>query len=325
MDISKIYDLVALRVIVEDVEDCYQALGAIHSVFKPLPGRIKDYVNSPKRNGYRALHTTVFGPEDKIIEIQIKTKEMFQEAAFGIAAHLNYKGKFAPKTYKHQFFWLEQLRKWKTETPNIEKLSDRLKSDLFKNRIFVLTPKGDVIDLPKGATTIDFAFAIHSDVGEHAEGAKVNGKMVHLDYILKDNDQVEIIVNKNKTPSSKWLRFVKTAKAKDKISKFLEKTYGAPPESPAKAALSSISEKVSFIRKIIPAPLQFLKKPKILIAGEKGIAIKMGKCCNPKSGDKIVAFITQGEGASVHKTNCPNLLELKEKWPERIVAATWQK
>ncbi len=321
MDSAQIYDLVAVRIIVPDIPSCYQTLGFLHQTFQPLAGRTKDYIGKPKNNGYRAIHTTVIGPENKIFEIQIKTVQMHHEAEFGIAAHLGYKGKISSKAYK-QFFWLDKIRQWKTETPKIEDLSQNIKTGLFKDLIFVSTPKGDIISLPKDATPVDFAYAVHSDIGDHCQGALVNKKMVSLNHKLQNNDQIEIIVSKNHSPSEKWLGFVKTSKAKNKIAKFLEQSLGEPLQSKTKAAVSAITEKVALIKRIIPS--QFIKKPQILIGGEKGISFKLGKCCNPKSEDPISAFITQGEGASVHKNNCPNLLELKQKWPERVIPASWQ-
>ncbi|MDD4990229.1 MAG: TGS domain-containing protein [Candidatus Pacebacteria bacterium] len=320
MDFSKVYDLVALRIIVPTVEACYQTLGILHQNFQPLANRTKDYIGKPKNNGYRALHTTVESPEKKVFEIQIKTPQMHLEAEYGVAAHLTYKGEADARVNKKSF-WLEKIRQWKEEAKKIEGISPYIEKGIFKNRIFVLTPKGDLINLPNGATPVDFAFAVHSDIGEHAEGALVNEKIVPLDYKLKDGEKVEIIINKNRTPSEKWLRFVKTQKAKNKISKFLETSLGQAPLSKTQAAVSAITEKVALIKKIIPS--RFIKKPQILIAGETGIAFKLAKCCSPKTGDRISAFIDQGEGASVHKANCPNLLELKQKWPERIVPAQW--
>ena len=322
MDFSQIYDVVAVRILVENIDDCYKALGFLHQVFQPLPNRTKDYIGNPKNNGYRAIHTTVIGPENKTFEIQIKTIQMHQEAEFGIAAHLGYKGKINSKAYK-QFFWLDKIRQWKTETTTMEDLSKDIKTGLFKDLIFVSTPKGDIINLPKDSTPVDFAYAVHSDVGDHCQGALVNQKMVPLNYKLQNNDHVEIITNKNHSPSEKWLHFVKTPKAKNKISKFLEQSLGQHPQSIAKAAVSAITEKVFLIKKIIPS--RFIKTPKVLIGGEQGIAFKMAMCCHSKQADIISAFITQGEGASIHKETCPNLIELKQKWPERIVPATWEK
>jgi len=318
MDIEKIYDLVALRLIVPDIETCYRALGAIHDIWHPLPGRIKDYIAFPKPNGYRSLHTTVLTGENKFIEIQIKTPEMHQEAEYGVASHLSYKEKISQKTYRHQFYWMEQLRKWKEEIKDFEKMPKKIPSELFKDQVFVLTPKKDVINLPKGATCVDFAYAIHSEIGDHCAGAKVNGKMVALNYVLKTGEAVEILTDKNKTPSSDWLRFVKTAKARSKIKNFLQKAYGLPAEKIEKK--SFIKEKISLLKKVIPIKR---KRFQVLIAGQSGISVKFSKCCSPQPGDEISAFITKGEGASIHKINCSNLKDLQEKWPQRIVSASW--
>jgi GTP pyrophosphokinase len=322
MDIEKIYDLVALRIIVPDVESCYRALGAIHKVWSPLPGRIKDYISSPKPNGYRSLHTTVFCQDGKITEFQIKTPRMHQEAEYGAAAHLSYKEKVSQKTYKHQFYWMDQLRKWRQEIKDVKKISEYLETELFKDRVFVFTPKGDVINLPKGSTAVDFAYAVHTEIGDHCQGAKVNGKIVPLNRALKNGETVEILTDKNKIPSSDWLRFVKTHKARSKIRSFFQKAYGIPAEKVKKK--SFIREKVSLLKKVIPMVIPIKKRgEQILIAGQSGISIKLSKCCLPQPGDKISAFLTKGEGASVHKIDCFNLKELQEKWPQRIVNATW--
>ncbi len=320
MDFSQIYDVVAVRVLVENINDCYRALGFLHQVFQPVANRTKDYIGNPKKNGYRAIHTTVVGPENRNFEIQIKTIQMHQEAEFGIAAHLGYKGKINSKVYK-QFFWLDKIRQWKAETTTMDGLSRDIKKGLFKDLIFVSTPKGDIINLPKDSTPVDFAYAVHSDVGDHCQGALVNQKMVPLNYKLQNNDHIEIITSKNHSPSEKWLHFVKTAKAKSKISKFIEQSLGQPPQSITRATVSAITKKVSLIKKIVPE--RFIKTQKVLIGGEQGIAFKLTMCCQPKLGDQILAFITQGEGASVHKKTCPNLVELKQKWPERVISANW--
>lgn len=318
MDIEKIYDLVALRVIVPDIESCYRVLGTIHNSWPPLPGRIKDYISSPKPNGYRSLHTTVTCQESKIVEIQVETPEMHREAKYGVAAHLAYKEKLPKKTYKHQFYWLDQLRKWREDLKDAEKISEHLKSELFTDRVFVFTPQGDVIDLPKGATPIDFAYAVHTEIGDHAETAKVNGKITPIHQALENGQTIEILTDKNKTPSSDWLRFIKTPKARSKIRNFLQKAYGISPDKPLKRTLR---EKVSIIKKILP--IRRKKEPQVLVAGESGISVKFSKGCKPKLGDEILAFITKGEGASIHKIGCVNLKELKEKWPQKIIEATW--
>ena len=233
MDVGKITDIVALRIIVPTIEDCYATLGVIHKLWKPLPGRIKDYIALPKPNGYRSLHTTVIGPENRQIEIQMRTPEMHEEAEYGIAAHWAYsemkrrdtkayaQNRSSLADLKH-FSWIEQIREWQKEFKNPEEFLEALKIDFFKNRIFVLTPKGDAFDLPEDSTPIDFAYHVHTDIGNTAVGAKVNGKMVALDHVLKNGDVVEILKQKNKKPSRDWLKIVKSVQARKHISTFLK-------------------------------------------------------------------------------------------------------
>lgn len=226
MNFEKIYDLVALRMIVKDVETCYKTLGVIHKYWKPLLGRIKDYIATPKPTGYRSLHTTVFCINGKITEFQIRTPEMHEEAEYGICAHWAHKEKIDLKTQRKKFAWVRQLRDWQKEVSDVEEFLKGLKFDFFKNRIFVFTPQGDVIDLPEGATPVDFAYAVHTEIGQKCAGVKVNGKMVSLSDILKNGDIVEIIVEKSKKPSRKWLEFVKTSLARSQIKKWFRKHRG---------------------------------------------------------------------------------------------------
>lgn len=221
MDFDKIHDLVAARIIMKNIEDCYLALGAIHQVWKPVPGFIKDYIATPKPNGYQSLHTSVFGPEGKITEIQIRTPEMHERAENGITAHWaykehNYSGRDININEK-DLVWIEQLREWQKAVRGSDEFLESLKIDFFKDRIFVLTPKGDALDLPEGATPIDFAYAIHSDIGHQCAGAKINGKIMPLNTELQSGDAVEILIQKNKRPSEDWLNFVKTNLAKERI------------------------------------------------------------------------------------------------------------
>lgn len=226
-DFEKIYDLVALRIITKSLEDCYTCLGALHSKYRPLPGRIKDYIAFPKPNGYRSIHTTVWGPEKRILEIQIRTSDMHREAEYGIAAHWAYAEKGKPaEGYKipRHLEWVNQLRDWQDEIGgNTEEFLESLRIDFFKNRIFVFTPKGDVKDLPEGATSLDFAFAVHSNLGLRASGAVINGKMGKLSDELHNGDVVEILTAKLPHVSRDWLRFVKTSNARGKIRSYLNK------------------------------------------------------------------------------------------------------
>ncbi len=235
MDVGKVHDLIALRVIVSTVEECYATLGALHGLWRPVPGFVKDYIALPKPNGYQSLHTTVFGSEGKKVEFQIRTKKMHEEAEFGIAAHWAYAAQKTTKAYgekrisfaKHrELAWIKQLREWQKDFEKPNEFLEALKIDFFQDRIFALTPKGEAFDLPEGATPVDFAYHIHSDIGNAAVGARVNDKMVPLHYALKNGDVVEILTQKNKKPSAGWLGFVKSANARKKIASFLKKRAG---------------------------------------------------------------------------------------------------
>jgi len=226
MDIDKIYDLVAMRIIVETIPECYAVLGVIHEAWPPLPGRIKDYIAMPKPNAYRSLHTTVIGPDEKIIEFQIRTREMHDENEYGVAAHWVYEQKksgveLSGKKLAKEIEWVQQLKRWQEHIfggkENADEFLRAMKIDFFKDRIFAITPAGDVVDLPSGATPIDFAYHIHSEVGNSATGAKVNNAHVPLDHELKSGDMVEIITQKGKKPSKEWLEFAKTGVALEHI------------------------------------------------------------------------------------------------------------
>ncbi len=220
MDIEKIYDIVALRIIVPEVEDCYRLLGIIHSMWRPLPGRIKDYIALPKVNGYQSLHTTVFSGDGGIAEIQIRTQEMHEFAEYGFAAHQLYKKQGSANYDKNSLAWIQELKELQENENDQDKLLKQLKTDFFEDRIFVFTPKGDVIDLPEGSSAIDFAYAIHSDIGNKADSAIINGKMSPLKSNLKSGDIVEIKINKKGHPTGKWLAFVKTSIARKHIERY---------------------------------------------------------------------------------------------------------
>ncbi len=220
MDIDKIYDIMALRVIVPTIEDCYRVLGIIHGVWKPIPGRIKDFIALPKPNGYKSIHTTIFTGGGGVAEIQIRTPEMHEQAEFGIASFFAYKEGFK-KTDKHTD-WIEQFKELQKNVAKPSAFLQNLKMDFFSKRIFVFTPKGAVIDLPEDSSVIDFAYAIHSDIGFHASGAKVNGKYSKLDTILHNGDIVLIETSEKSVPNSKWLDKAKTTLARRHIKKYLD-------------------------------------------------------------------------------------------------------
>jgi GTP pyrophosphokinase len=225
-DITKIYDIMALRIMVGDVSECYAALGILHGLYVPLSGRIKDYIAQPKPNGYRSLHTTVFDEQGTILEFQIRTNEMHEEAEYGVAAHWRYKE--APESEKEQKLeWMNELIKIQKELEEEDFMNrlDELKLDMFQDRIFVFTPNGDVFDLPSGSTPIDFAYHVHTDIGDKAGGVKINNQIANLNTPLRSGDMCEIIVEKNrKGPNADWLKFVKTQHARDKIRDSIKKT-----------------------------------------------------------------------------------------------------
>ena len=215
-DFQDIQDVFALRIIVPEISDCYKILGIIHATWKPKSRRIKDYIAVPKPNGYRSLHTTVFGPEGKSTEFQIRTKEMNDEALYGIAAHWYYKTKGEQDLKQPK--WVEEILNIQRETDNTNDFISKIKFDIFRNRIFVFSPSGDVFELPEKATPVDFAYAVHTDIGNKASGSLVNNRMTPLSHELKNGDYVEIIIEKNKKgPSKDWLKFVKTSRARNKI------------------------------------------------------------------------------------------------------------
>ncbi len=316
MDFEKIHDLVALRIIVADVESCYKALGIIHKHFKPISEEINDYIAKPKPNGYRSLHTTVFYEEDKISEIQIRTQEMHKEAEYGVCAHWSYKEQVDLKKEGEKLKWTEKIPEfWKT-----------FKIDFFANQIFAFTPKGDIISLPRGATIVDFAYAVHSDIGNHTESAKINGKIVQLNHVLENGDIIEVATNKKREPSRDWLKFVKTSLAKSHIKKIVSKSepgfaFGIPGFIRKK--FSEFSERAQKIKE----EKQQVKRERprqIYLAGQKGMLVHIAKCCNPEPGNEVAAYLTKYRAAVLHKISCPNFQKLAQKFPDKIITASWK-
>ena len=316
MDFNKIHDLIALRVIVRDIKDCYNALGIIHKYFKPISEEINDYIAKPKLNGYRSLHTTVFTKENKIIEIQIRTEEMQRESEYGIYAHWSYKERIDLNKEGTKFEWMKEIPEfWKT-----------FKIDFFPNQIFTFTPKGDIIILSKGSTPIDFAYAVHSDIGNHCESAKIGGKIISLSHSLENGDVVEIVTSKNKKPSKDWLRFVKTSLAKSHIKKITaqnEPNFAFAIPSFIKKKFIEITER----GKKKKEEKKLIKKEgphQIYLGGQKGMLLHIAKCCNPQPGDNVRAYLAKYRATVLHKSSCDNFKKILEKFPERIIDASWE-
>ena len=260
-DISfeEVYDLTALRIITDTKMNCYALLGVIHSLWRPLPGRFKDYIAIPKSNLYQSLHTTVVGPKGEHVEFQIRTEEMHRVAEYGIAAHWKYKeqGKVAEKDSK-EFGWLRQFVEWHTDLPDNRQFMDSVKLELFHDVVYVFTPKGIVKELPKGSTPVDFAYAIHTEVGDHCVGAKVNGKIVPLKHQVESGDTVEILTSPNQTPHKDWLKFVRTSRAKTKIKHWVKAEEQTRSVEIGRRLLESELRRHAF------APAQMLRSEQLL-------------------------------------------------------------
>jgi GTP diphosphokinase / guanosine-3',5'-bis(diphosphate) 3'-diphosphatase len=370
-DIEKLYDLMAIRIIVREVSDCYKALGIIHQEYKPLIYRIKDYIAVPKPNGYQSLHTTVFGLNGTITEIQIRTSQMHQEAEMGIAAHWHYdqaKGKLFGRGGKKASFAPSKELDWVKQLIDVQRATDSnefvesLRIDFFQDRIFVFSPKGDIFNLPDGATPVDFAYHVHSEVGHKCIGAKVNGKIVNLDKRLENRDIVEILVSKKAHPNRNWLNFVATSQAKQHIRSWLKKQSAQFNQRLGEETLlnslktenlnielvkdKKVLEELrcknleelfvqigegnisvqSILRKIISAPKQEKKitpkkTPTSVIKGAEGLRYRLANCCQPQIGDKIIGYVTQGQGISIHKANCKNI---SRKNSDKLITVCWQ-
>ncbi len=338
--IQEIYDLRAIRIITKEIRDCYGVLGIVHTLWPPIPGRFKDYIATPKTNFYQSLHTTVIGPDGRPLEVQIRTREMNRIAEDGVAAHWAYKeGKNLGQSFQNpgttpnkenpfRLKWLEILNTWQDASLDSKEFLEDLKFDLHEDEVFVFTPKGEIVEIPKGATVLDFAFRIHTDVGLHAKGAKVNGRMVPLRTELKSGDQVEIQTDKRSKPSPIWLRIVKTASARHKLRQYFRKlqeeteirSLGTESlEIPS--AENMIREIEKKIRRQPRRQPKESKEPSIIVAGLKDIPVRRAECCSPIPGDEIIGFITRGRGVSVHKKSCPTAQIQMEKM--QTISVRW--
>jgi len=370
---ESVHDVRAVRVIVDDVSSCYVALGVIHNHWSPLPGEFDDYIASPKDNFYQSLHTAVVYDDGKTLEVQIRTLEMHRNAELGIAAHWRYKedGSKRDESFERRVLYLRSLMDWRQEVDDAGEFLDGLKTDVLEERVYAFTPKGDVIDLPAGSTPIDFAYHVHTEIGHHCRGARVNGKLVSLDYPLHTGDQVEVITTRSGGPSRDWLNphlgLVKSQRALSKIRfwfkrqdveqkvsigrdvverelhrlgmegitlESLAKQAGFPTVSDFLAAVGSGDVSPARIFSKILEPEQTGLEPapaaagavsattgEINVTGLRGMLTNLARCCKPVPGDPIVGYITRGHGASIHRTDCPNILRIPDK--ERLVRVSW--
>jgi GTP diphosphokinase / guanosine-3',5'-bis(diphosphate) 3'-diphosphatase len=297
-EFNEIFDLTAMRVIVDSVKDCYGAIGVIHSLWKPLPGRFKDFVAMPKANMYQALHTTVIGPEGKPLEIQIRTAEMHNLAEYGIATHVAYKEGGAVDPKREKMTWLRQLVEAEGDQDPAEFL-ESLKVDLFEDEVFVFTPKGEVKNLSAGSTPLDFAYAVHTDVGHRCVGAKVNGSIVPLHYQLRSGDIVEVLTAKqNRGPSRDWLKLVRTSRARNKIRAFFKQERREDAEKKGRDALEEALRKRGLpMQKLVMSPLlaQVIREMGFHKATEFYIALGQGKISTKAVANKLMQRLKEGE------------------------------
>jgi GTP diphosphokinase / guanosine-3',5'-bis(diphosphate) 3'-diphosphatase len=326
--IDDIFDIRAIRIIVNEIKECYGILGVIHSLWSPITSRFKDYIAVPKSNMYQSLHTTVIGPYGHPLEFQIRTKEMHTSAEIGIAAHWLYKENpnTKAKEYKN-IILLKNIQRRQFEKDNPQDFLKELKMDLYTDEIFTFTPKGKIVKLAKGATPVDFAYTIHTEVGHHCIGAKVNNRIVPLKTELQSGDIVEIRTGNKEHPSESWLKFVKSSNARYKIRNWIRK---AEQETTAKIPRTQdqkdkktveVSIPNSELLKIKTIPKQ--KKQNLTIDGTSNVQLKLAQCCQPIPGDDVIGFITRGRGLTVHKKNCQSLKKLKIE-EERFINIVWE-
>lgn len=334
---DEIFDLRAIRIITDEIKDCYGVLGIVHTLWSPVPGRFKDYIATPKTNMYQSLHTTVIGPDGKPLEVQIRTSEMNAIAEYGIAAHWVYKeGKTHANERHLTVKWLEVLQSWQDSALDPKEFLEELKYDLHEDEVFVFTPKGEIIQLPKGATVLDFAFRIHTDVGLHCKGAKINGRMIPLRTELRSGDQVEVVVDKRSKPSPIWLRIVKTPSARQKLRayfrKLREETHRDLEQGAEHAGELTLNAEV--LEELKKKPSEKAAKHvqqhqgqaaegRILVAGLRDIPVRLSGCCSPLPGDQIIGFVTRGRGVSIHKKNCAVALKQREEEQLRQISVDW--
>jgi GTP pyrophosphokinase len=370
-----IYDLLAIRVLTRTVRDCYHVLGLIHTLWTPVHERFKDYIATPKSNMYQSLHTTVFGPGGTLCEIQIRTWDMHRTAEVGIAAHWKYKEGRTGTELDEQLAWFSQILDWQQDMTDPEEFLEYLHIDLYKDEIFIFTPKGDVIQLPAGSTPIDFAFQVHTEVGMHCSGARVNGRMVPLHRGLRSGETVEVLTSSSQRPSRDWLHFVRTSKARSIVRRtiraeehassvmlgkeLLDKEYRRRRvKKPADKKLETIAEKLGndSVEKLHAAvgrgdvtPIQVVnalypeegtpgpapgsaferlverikgRPGGVRIQGVDNMMVRFSQCCQPIPGDEIMGYVTRGRGVSVHRMDCPNVLNLTDE-PDRKIKVQW--
>jgi GTP pyrophosphokinase len=339
-EIDEIFDILGVRILCNSLTECYTILGVIHRLWPPIEGRFKDYIAMPKANNYQSLHTTVMALDGKLLEIQIRTKEMHFTAEYGVAAHWTYKAETGSesgawsKLDNEQFSKIiTKLKSWSNEIETSESFMDDIKGELLKDTIYVFTPQGHIVELPKNATALDFAYQIHTEVGNHTTGAKADGSIIALNEPLKNTQVIEILTSPNARPHLQWLRYAQTSSARKKIKAWLNKfdenilidkdiiAKRKTVEQQGKTEQiqpSSVINENDIVMQVVDT-----SRMKFRVGDEKNMMIHIAQCCSPVRGDDIVGYISRGRGVIVHKRTCPNLKNMSEI-VDRSVEVEWE-
>lgn len=328
LDLKDIYDYSAVRILVPDLQDCYAALSIAHSLWEHLPNEFDDYINHPKPNGYRSIHTAVIDQDGKNFEIQIRTHTMHEEAEHGVAAHWIYKENKPQQTgYEEKITLLRQLLDWHKDLTKNEDEPNQAIEQILEDRVYVFTPAGDIIDLPVGATPLDFAYHIHSALGNRCRGAKIKGHIVPLTYALRTGDQVEIITVQNGTPSRDWLRkdsgYLKTARARAKVMQWFRQQDHAAQQLETNKPLPETKPSTVITEPVIHTKKAVEKTRGFQVGNTRDLLTRIARCCKPIPGDTIIGYITQGRGVSIHKRECSNIAHALIHDERRVITVSW--
>jgi len=365
LSFSEVHDIFGVRVVVADVPACYLAMGALHGLYKPIPGKFKDYIAIPKANGYQSIHTDLIGPYGVPVEVQVRTDQMHRLAESGVASHWLYKDETdkLSELQKQTHRWLQSLLEIQNQSGDPREFLEHVKVDLFPDEVYVFTPQGKILSLPRGATTVDFAYAVHTDIGNRCVAAKVNGELVPLRQELRNGDRVEVITASHAKPNPGWLQYVRTGKARSNIRHFLKTmqyeesaSLGERLLDQALRALKGVIAEIDDaswervvreggarskeelladigLGKRLPAVVarRLMKgaepreegKASVTIRGTEGMAVQLASCCRPIPGDAIVGSIKKGQGLVVHQSECPSIVRSRKNEPDQWLDVEW--
>jgi len=322
---EQVFDLRAVRIVTDTVADCYAVLGLVHGRYTYIPGEFDDYIATPKDNFYRSIHTAVLGPEGKAVEVQIRTREMHDQAELGLAAHWRYKESRAHDvSYDRKIEWVRKLLDADRRGGEADRdFLDEVRAELFEDRVYALTPKGEVVDLPPSATPLDFAYHVHTDLGHRTRGARVNGRIVPLTRALANGEVVEILTHKLPAPSRDWLSetsgFLVSPRSRAKVRAWFRKldedAAKLAPQAPVLAVAAPAPRRAAAAKKTSRSP--------VVLGGVEDLPISLARCCAPVKPEPIAGYATVGRGVTVHRADCPGLKRMSASRPDRLIAATW--